>query len=86
MMTISLLSVSAFAQSGLSNFQKTLTYKSGQFGDVVSSDWYTYYVYDQNAVKQLSAGAGITAINFVTDASGVYIKAGSRFEIYGVKK
>lgn len=41
MMTISLLSVSAFAQSGLSNFQKTLTYKSGQFGDVASSDWFS---------------------------------------------
>ena len=41
MMTISLLSVSAFAQSGLSNFQKTLTYKSGQFGDVASGDWFS---------------------------------------------
>ncbi len=41
MMTISLLSVTAFAQSGLSNFQKTHTYKNGQFGDVASGDWFS---------------------------------------------
>ncbi len=40
-MIISLLSVTAFAQSSLSNFQKTLTYTSGQFVDVASSDWFS---------------------------------------------
>jgi len=42
-MIVSLLSVAAFAQ-GLSNFQKTLTYKQGTFSDVSSSNWYSLNV------------------------------------------
>ena len=45
-----------------------------------------FYVYDQHAVKQMSANTGVTTINFLTDMSYAFIKAGSRFEIYGVKK
>lgn len=37
-------------------------------------------------IKDFSANQSITSISFVTDSNGVLIKAGSRFEIYGVKK
>ena len=40
-MIISSLAITAFAQAGLSNFQKTLTYTDGKFTDVSSSDWFS---------------------------------------------
>ena len=43
-MTASLFVTTAFADGGLSNFQKTLTYTAGKFTDVSSSDWYSLNV------------------------------------------
>jgi len=42
--------------------------------------------YDHVGMKAFDANVKISAFNFVTDNSGVSIKTGSRFEIYGVKK
>ena len=39
-MALSLLSVSAFAQSGLENFKKSQNYTNGQFSDVNADSWY----------------------------------------------
>jgi len=43
-LTVSLLATAAFAQGGLSYFQKTLTYTQGKFSDVASSDWFSMNV------------------------------------------
>ena len=45
-----------------------------------------YKVMEHFGVKDFAANQSLTAINFVTDNSNVYIKAGSKFKIYGVKK
>ena len=42
-MTVSLLSTAAFAQS-LTNFQKTITYTQNRFSDVSTSDWFSLNV------------------------------------------
>lgn len=57
-MTVSLLSVTAFAQGGLSNFQKTLSYTEGKFTDVDSSDWFAMNVeaaYEYNLMNGRTA-------------------------------
>ena len=43
-MIISSLAITAFAQAGLSNFQKTLTYTQGKFTDVSADDWFSLNV------------------------------------------
>lgn len=43
-LTASLFVTTAFADGGLSNFQKTLTYTEGKFTDVSSSDWFSLNV------------------------------------------
>lgn len=43
-LTASLFVTTAFADGGLSNFRKTLTYTTGKFNDVSSSDWYSLNV------------------------------------------
>ena len=45
-LTISMLMTSAYAESGMSNFKKTLTYKTGLYTDVSSSDWFSKNVSD----------------------------------------
>lgn len=45
-----------------------------------------FYVQEQIGVKLFGASTKPDTINFVTNDSSVYIKSGSRFEIYGVKK
>lgn len=51
-----------------------------------SSFYNSVMMHEQIGVKSFAANVGITSLNFVTDSSSVYIKAGSRFEIYGVRK
>ena len=65
-MMISLLSDTAFAQSGLSNFQKTLTYKNGQFEDVASNDWFSPNV---EAAYQYGLMLGNTDGSFGADSN-----------------
>ncbi len=44
------------------------------------------YARDGFAFKQLSKLSDFASINFLTNSGSVYIAAGSRFEIYGVKR
>lgn len=56
-LTISMLMTSAYAESGMSNFKKTLTYKTGLYTDVSSSDWFSKNVsdaYEYNIMKGTS--------------------------------
>lgn len=46
----------------------------------------TYYYFDFAGLLPVAANIKISTVNILTDNSGVYIKAGSRFEVYGVKK
>ena len=65
-MTVSLLSVTAFAQAGLTNFQKTLTYTNGQYSDVTSGDWFSTNVkaaYEYGLVKGVDSNSFGAASN-----------------------
>ena len=46
----------------------------------------TYYADEFKGLKTFNAGETITTLNFSTSTSSFSVKAGSRFEIYGVKK
>ncbi len=52
-----------------------------------SSYYYSnFYVHRCLATLPMSTNTRINTINFITDNSSVYIKAGARFEVYGVRK
>ena len=46
----------------------------------------TYYADEFKGLKTFNAGETITTLNFSTSTSSFSVKAGSQFEIYGVKK
>ncbi|MBP8640855.1 MAG: S-layer homology domain-containing protein [Oscillospiraceae bacterium] len=76
-LTASLLATTAFADGGLSNFQKTLTYKEGKFADVSSSDWYNTNVkaaYEYGLMNGKTASA-FGASDYVTIAETITMAA-----------
>jgi hypothetical protein len=57
MLTISLIATPAFAEAGMSNFKRTLSYTEGKYTDVSSSDWFSKNVadaYEYNLMQGMS--------------------------------
>ena len=60
------MATAAFAQGGLSYFQKTLTYTDGKFTDVASSEWYSVNVkaaYEYGLMNGVSSNSFEAASN-----------------------
>ena len=65
-MAVSVLATAAYAQAGLSNFQKTLTYSEGKYSDVTSTDWFNASVkaaYEYKLMNGVSSSAFGSASN-----------------------
>ena len=65
-MALSLLPVSAFSQSGMSNYKKSLTYTQGKYTDVATSDWFSPNVaaaYEYGLVKGVASNSFGAASN-----------------------
>lgn len=79
-LTASLLATAAFAQGGLSYFQKTLTYKDGKFTDVAASDWfsmnvkaaYEYGLINGKTAKAFGASDNVTIAETITLAARLH--------------